>query len=116
MGKHSQASWLAFRKRKVSSKGRFPPYHGPPGSVDTAPVEEDDPDEAADPAAVPDGLFEEPPRRFEGVSRDKESGKWLSGISIGGNRVQLGRYDSFDDAVEARRRAEVEFGLTPPQV
>ena len=117
MGKHSQASLLAFKKRKASSKGKFPPFHGPLGSVDTAPVKAEGPDEVADPAEVPDtGLPEEHPGGFPGVHWSKAARKWRARISVGGNRISLGRYDSFDDAVEARRRAEVEFGLTPPQV
>ena len=126
MGRHTKEKWLAARKRRIHNKGRFPPYHGPPGRQAEAPEGVDAPEDKdrdngvvdhPDPPAVPaPGLFEEPTRRFEGVSWSKASNKWLSRISVSGNRVSLGRFDSFEDAVAARKRAEVEFGFTPPLV
>jgi hypothetical protein len=62
------------------------------------------------------GVSEEHPGGFPGVHWSKASRKWRARISVSGNRVSLGRFDSFEDAVAARKRAEVEFGLAPPQV
>lgn len=46
-----------------------------------------------------------------GVSWDKSRGKWIVLIASYGKRKNLGRFDSFDDAVNARLQAEKEtFG------
>lgn len=46
-----------------------------------------------------------------GVSFDKLRGKWTSYINNGNKkRVSLGRFDSFEDAVKARKKAEVIYG------
>lgn len=44
-----------------------------------------------------------------GVSWDKYYGKWHSRI----RDIHIGYYDEFDDAVEARRLAELEHGFHP---
>ncbi len=43
-----------------------------------------------------------------GVCWDKSADKWKARISINGKRTHLGRYDDFDEAVEARRKAEIK--------
>ncbi len=46
-----------------------------------------------------------------GVSWDKEEGRWRVQIIINGKVTYLGLYDDFDEAVETRRKAEIEhFG------
>lgn len=43
-----------------------------------------------------------------GVSWDEGRSKWTAYIQVEGRRVSLGRYDEFEDAVEARKRGEEE--------
>ena len=127
MANHAKENWRAARKRKLAhSKGKFPPYHGSPGRHGEARAEADAPeDKDCDNGVVDDpdslevpapGVSEEHPGGFPGVHWSKASRKWRARISVSGNRVSLGRFDSFEDAVAARKRAEVEFGLAPPQV
>lgn len=44
-----------------------------------------------------------------GVSFDKLNKKWESYISSGGKKIKLGRFDTVELAVEARKSAEVTF-------
>jgi hypothetical protein len=44
-----------------------------------------------------------------GVIWDKESGKWMSYISINRKQKKLGRFYDFEDAVNARKKAEINF-------
>jgi len=45
-----------------------------------------------------------------GVSWDGKRNKWCSGIGVReGKRKNLGRYSNFNDAVIARKMAEIEF-------
>lgn len=44
-----------------------------------------------------------------GVNYDKSRGKWMAGIRFQGQKYNLGRFDSFEDAVEARKKAEKEI-------
>lgn len=45
----------------------------------------------------------------KGVSWNKEKEAWDAYIGIHGKRVRLGRYENFEDAVKARKRAEEEY-------
>lgn len=45
-----------------------------------------------------------------GVNWHKSAGKWQArAVDLDGNRIDLGRYDSFDDAVKARKEHEIKF-------
>lgn len=44
-----------------------------------------------------------------GVSWDSTKQKWMAGITKDGHHHTIGRYDSFEDAVEARLKAEDEY-------
>lgn len=45
----------------------------------------------------------------KGVSWNKEKEAWDAYIGIHGKRIRLGRYENFEDAVKARKRAEEEY-------
>ncbi|AUR96595.1 HNH nuclease, partial [Vibrio phage 1.228.O._10N.261.49.C1] len=47
-----------------------------------------------------------------GVGWCSSSEKWRARISDNGKRLNLGRFDSFDDAVKARKEAEAHLGYT----
>ena len=44
-----------------------------------------------------------------GVNWDKSRGKWMAGIRFQGKKYNLGRFEHFEDAVEARKAAEKEI-------
>ena len=44
-----------------------------------------------------------------GVSFDKDRNKWAAYINQNNKRVVLGRFETFEDAVEAREQAELEY-------
>ena len=44
-----------------------------------------------------------------GVSWNKRKNKWESYIGVNGKRIKLGYFDSFDDAVAARKQAEEKY-------
>ena len=44
-----------------------------------------------------------------GVNYDKRSSKWQAYININGERKHLGYYDSKEDAIAARRQAEIDY-------
>lgn len=44
-----------------------------------------------------------------GVNWDKSRGKWQASLRFRGHKYNLGRFDSFDDAVDARKAAEKEI-------
>lgn len=44
-----------------------------------------------------------------GVSWDKSRGKWMAHIKLNGKGKNLGRFDTFEEAVEAREAAEQEY-------
>ncbi len=46
-----------------------------------------------------------------GVSWDSSRSLWQSAITVKGVAKSLGRYQSFDDAVEARKQAEIQYGF-----
>jgi hypothetical protein len=48
-----------------------------------------------------------------GVSRQKNTGKWLARIKVSGRGIHLGTFPSFSDAKTARKAAEVEYGFHP---
>ena len=43
------------------------------------------------------------------MSFDKARNKWAAYINQNNKRVVLGRFETFEDAVEAREQAEVEY-------
>lgn len=50
---------------------------------------------------------------YIGVTWDKQTNKWRSVIHVNGKNIHLGRFSNLEDAVEARRAAEVEYGFHP---
>lgn len=48
-----------------------------------------------------------------GVNFHSPSGKWRSSIKVKGKRIYLGNFKNFSDAVEARKKAEIELGFHP---
>lgn len=49
---------------------------------------------------------------FNGVYWDKQTGKWRAMIKVNFRTIQLGRFVNFDDAVAARKAANVTYGFT----
>lgn len=47
-----------------------------------------------------------------GVSWYRPYGKWVAKISVNGERIHLGYFDDFEEAVEARKEAERDFGFS----
>lgn len=45
----------------------------------------------------------------KGVSWDAERSRWFASITVNGKSKGLGRYEEFDDAVAARKKAEAEY-------
>lgn len=48
-----------------------------------------------------------------GVSYHQETNKWRAYIGAGSKQIYLGLFDDFDQAVSARRLAEVHYGYHP---
>lgn len=48
-----------------------------------------------------------------GVGWYKNYQKWTATIQVRGKAVKLGYFASFDDAVEARRKANIKYGFHP---
>jgi hypothetical protein len=48
-----------------------------------------------------------------GVLWDKSKGKWSPRIQVMGRTVNLGRTDSFEEAVARRKAAEINYGFSP---
>lgn len=46
----------------------------------------------------------------KGVSFDKVNNKWKAQITVNYKGINLGRYKDFDDAVAARKQAEIKYG------
>ena len=44
-----------------------------------------------------------------GVGWDKSSNKWIAYIKVNYRQITLGRFSNIDDAIEARRNAEIEY-------
>ena len=45
----------------------------------------------------------------KGVSLVKRNNKWLARIGFNGKRIVIGTFDNYDDAVEARKMAEIKY-------
>lgn len=45
----------------------------------------------------------------KGVTWDKSRNKWMAHIMVAKKRKQIGRFDTFEEAKEARKKAEDEF-------
>jgi len=48
-----------------------------------------------------------------GVSWDKSSGRWLARIGVNSGVICVGSFDSKEDAIFARKMAEMEYGFHP---
>ncbi|EOA5908665.1 AP2 domain-containing protein, partial [Salmonella enterica subsp. enterica serovar Brandenburg] len=46
-----------------------------------------------------------------GVWREKRRNKWVAEIKVDRRKIHLGQFDNFDEAVAARKDAEVKYGL-----
>lgn len=46
-----------------------------------------------------------------GVSWEKSRRKWEAYIQVNMRKISLGRFDEFDDAVEARKKAEIKYNF-----
>ncbi len=46
-----------------------------------------------------------------GVHFNKQTGKWVSRITVEGKRIPLGSYVDINDAADARKLAEVKYGF-----
>ena len=46
-----------------------------------------------------------------GVCWHKQKNKWAAQIKAGGKQKNLGYFDDFDDAVAARKKAEIKYGF-----
>ena len=46
-----------------------------------------------------------------GVSWNKAQGDWQARIKVSGRLVHLGRFKKFEDAVQARAKANIDFGF-----
>lgn len=46
---------------------------------------------------------------FKGVWYDKQRNKWCAGISLNGKSIGLGRYNTIEDAYEARKNGEIKY-------
>lgn len=49
---------------------------------------------------------------FNGVYWDKQTQKWRAMIKVNFRTIQLGRFVNFEDAVSARKEANVKYGFT----
>lgn len=45
----------------------------------------------------------------KGVTKNRENNKWRARISVNGKRIWLGTFDTFDEAVEARKQGEQKY-------
>jgi hypothetical protein len=48
-----------------------------------------------------------------GVCWDKSRNKWVPSITVEYETLYLGRFDNFEDAVAARKAAEIKYGFSP---
>lgn len=44
-----------------------------------------------------------------GITWDKSRNKWIAGIKVNYKRINLGRYNDIQDAIEARKKAEIKY-------
>lgn len=49
--------------------------------------------------------------KYIGVSFNKNANKWIAGIKINGNRKHLGYFNDENSAYEARKNAEIFYGI-----
>lgn len=45
-----------------------------------------------------------------GVQQRSDSGRWRAKITHNGKRINLGQFDTKEQAIDARKKAEIEFG------
>ena len=110
-----KSAWLAARERKLAAKGRFPPLHAAPKKMELVlfpPAPDDGPEDTDEDGHELEQAEAGHPGGHVGVHWSRASRKWRARISVDGKRVSLGFFDSFWDAVEARERAEKEYGLS----
>jgi len=50
---------------------------------------------------------------FNGVTWYKNYSKWLACIGIGGKQINLGYFENKDDAIAARKAANIKYGFHP---
>ena len=50
---------------------------------------------------------------FNGVNREKASGKWRARINVSGKKISLGLFTDKDDAIAARQAANEQYGFHP---
>lgn len=48
---------------------------------------------------------------FTGVTLYKKTGQWQANIRINGKQKYLGRFDDINDAIEARKQANIKYGF-----
>lgn len=48
---------------------------------------------------------------YHGVGWDKERSKWGAAIKVSGKKIQLGRFKTKEEAIQARKQAEIEYGF-----
>lgn len=46
---------------------------------------------------------------YNGVWKNKKSGKWVANITVRGKRMHLGYFLELEDAIEARKEAEIKY-------
>lgn len=54
-------------------------------------------------------LFKNNTSGYSGVTYKKSSGKWVARITVNYNRIFLGLYDTKEEAIQARKRAEQKY-------
>lgn len=50
-----------------------------------------------------------------GVCYRKDTGRWRARIMVDDKMISLGTFPAFDEATEARRKAELEYGFLQPE-
>ena len=50
---------------------------------------------------------------YPGVSWDKRSERWRAEICVNSRTINLGRFGEMDDAIDARKAAEIKHGRAP---
>ena len=49
----------------------------------------------------------------KGISWEKRRGSWIAKITINYKSIHLGQFDNIEDAIEARRKAEIKYHNAP---
>lgn len=52
---------------------------------------------------------------FTGVTWSTNHRKWQAQIKVGNQSIYLGRFENFEDAVEARKKAKIRYHPTSPE-